>query len=222
LADVLDRLKQDAGEEDSKLARALREATETNPPDGIAKQMERAAQALKDGKPGEAKKDVETSAQQLQSLAHQLDAARRAHMQPQLEKYLAAERQAAQTNKALHEVSNESQKASAEKSLSDLRDQLDALKPGEGKLADAAAKLNEAATKPSAGWSLGSAGKTPRGFYNVPTDYETSVQAVIEALQTKIQELILKDALLDKDENVPPQYRKLVEQYYRVLSEDLR
>ena len=45
---------------------------------------------------------------------------------------------------------------------------------------------------------------------------------VIEVLQAKIQEVILKDALLDKDEAVPPQYKTLVEEYYRVLSEDLR
>jgi hypothetical protein len=48
------------------------------------------------------------------------------------------------------------------------------------------------------------------------------VNRAIVALQSKIQDLILKDALLDKDEAVPPKYRKLVEEYYRVLSEDLR
>ena len=31
----------------------------------------------------------------------------------------------------------------------------------------------------------------------------------------------LKDAFLDQDEPVPPQYQKQVETYYRVLSEDL-
>ena len=45
---------------------------------------------------------------------------------------------------------------------------------------------------------------------------------MVEVLQAKIQEVILRDALLDRDENVPPQYKALVEEYYRLLSEDLR
>ena len=55
-----------------------------------------------------------------------------------------------------------------------------------------------------------------------PKGYEVGVRLVLRALQAKIQEMILKDALLDKDEAVPPQYKKLVEEYYRVLSEDIR
>ena len=41
-------------------------------------------------------------------------------------------------------------------------------------------------------------------------------------LQTMIQEAILDRALLAPDENVPPGYEKMVEEYYRALSEDLR
>ncbi len=69
-------------------------------------------------------------------------------------------------------------------------------------------------------WNAG--GRTPRGNYKPPVLYVNGVNRAIVALQSKIQDLILKDALLDKDEAVPPKYRKLVEEYYRVLSEDLR
>ena len=44
----------------------------------------------------------------------------------------------------------------------------------------------------------------------------------MQALQAKIQDIILRDILLDKDEPVPPQYKALVEEYYRVLSDDAR
>jgi hypothetical protein len=44
----------------------------------------------------------------------------------------------------------------------------------------------------------------------------------VQALQVKIQDIILKDILLDKDEPVPPQFKALVEEYYRVLSDDAR
>ncbi len=55
-----------------------------------------------------------------------------------------------------------------------------------------------------------------------PQEYTEGVPKVVQVLQAKIQEVILKDALLDKDEAVPPRYKALVEEYYRLLSEDLR
>ena len=45
---------------------------------------------------------------------------------------------------------------------------------------------------------------------------------VVSEYQAKIQELVLKNVMMDRDEAVPPQYRALVEDYYRALSEDLR
>ena len=42
-----------------------------------------------------------------------------------------------------------------------------------------------------------------------------AVQRAIRDLQVRIQEIILKDAFLDQDEPVPPQYQKKVELYYR-------
>ena len=38
----------------------------------------------------------------------------------------------------------------------------------------------------------------------------------------RIQEAILASALMDSDDAVPAEYKPLVEEYYRVLSEDLR
>jgi hypothetical protein len=47
------------------------------------------------------------------------------------------------------------------------------------------------------------------------------LRAVNQALQAKIQEAILAGALQDSDQPVPPQYRELVEKYYKTLSDDL-
>ena len=38
----------------------------------------------------------------------------------------------------------------------------------------------------------------------------------------KIQEAILAGALQDADQPIPPEYKALVEKYYRALSDDLR
>ena len=49
-----------------------------------------------------------------------------------------------------------------------------------------------------------------------------ALRQVNKALQVKIQETILAGALLDPDGTVPPAYKKMVDEYYRRLSEDLR
>ena len=49
-----------------------------------------------------------------------------------------------------------------------------------------------------------------------------AVRDVARALQAKIQQMILDDALVDRDGAVPPGYEGKVADYFRVLSEDVR
>jgi hypothetical protein len=222
LADLLNRLREDATGTSPQLGEALRQAAEDAPPSAVADQMRRAADALQAGQADRALPDVDQSARMLGELAKQLDAARRALVEPQLAKLMAAEKQAASTQKALGSVHDERQKAAAEKKVSDLRDTMEALRPAEGKLAEAAAALAEAVHR-GGNWSRRhTPSKPPEGLYVPPVVYDDSVKKVVQALQVRIQEIILQDALLDRDEAVPPQYRMLVEEYYRLLAEDLR
>jgi hypothetical protein len=63
----------------------------------------------------------------------------------------------------------------------------------------------------------------PEGEY-IPDGirYVSGYNEISKVLQTKIQEAILAGALMDSDQPVPPEYRKLVDEYYRTLSDDLR
>jgi hypothetical protein len=221
LADLLTRNLADAAEMDSEFAQALREAADKNPPGAIADQMGRAAEALRAARSEQARREATDAANKLDALAQQLDSVRRALTQPQLEKLMAAEKQAAETQKALSSVNNEQNKAEVEKKMTDLRDTLDALQAGDDKLAGAAQALAQATRQGGNQWTS-SVGPTPRGRYRSPVIYGEAVTRTMQALQSRIQELILKDVLLDKDEAVPPQYKHYVEEYYRTLSEDLR
>jgi hypothetical protein len=226
LADLMNRLQGDAAEANKDLGRALKQANEDNPPSAIAEMMRQAANALREGKGDQAGRDVAEAAKKLDDLAQRLDVARRVFLQPELEKLMAAEKQAAETQKALHSVKNEQQKAEAEKKVTDLRDAMDKLGAGDTKLQEAAQALqnalNSERTNPGHGWAAPSRPHDRADLYVPPKNYDAGVIVAIKALQAKIQELILKDALLDKDEAVPPQYKKLVEEYYRILSEDVR
>jgi hypothetical protein len=223
LADLLQKLQPEADAANPQLGRDLRRATESNSPSAVAEQMRRAADALQDGKIDQAARDVIGSGRSLNELAQQLDAARRAAMQPQLEKLLAAEKQAADTKKAIDGVNNDRQKADAEKKIVELRDALNGLKNADGKLAEATDALDQAVRggNPSA-WQKREPHDPRLGAYVAPREYDDNVRRAIQALQAKIQDIIMKDILLDKDEPVPPQFKALVEEYYRVLSDDAR
>jgi DNA repair exonuclease SbcCD ATPase subunit len=223
VADLLKKLQPDAEAANAQLGRDLRQATEANSPSAAAEQMRRAADALQAGKIDQAARDVNGSGRSLNELAQQLDAARRAAVQPQLEKLLAAEKQAAETKKTLDGVNNDRQKTEAEKKVADLRDTLNGIKNADGKLAEATDALDQAIRggNPSA-WQKREPHDPRLGAYVPPHEYDDNIRRAIQALQAKIQDIILKDILLDKDEPVPPQYKALVEEYYRVLSDDAR
>ncbi len=108
--------------------------------------------------------------------------------------------------------------------MSDLAGAVDKLAPGEGPLRQAVDKLTSAITGAHTGVltrddkvELGQA-----GYFKPPVGYNDGLLAVTLALQAKIQEIILDSALAERDGPVPPRYKGLVEDYYRVLSQDLR
>lgn len=220
LADLLRRLQQDADEKNPDLGRQLREAAEANSPQDAAERMQRAAEALKAGKPGQARPDVDQSARTLEALGQQLAEARHGLAGPQLDKLMALEKQAAETQKALEGVNTAQQKAEADKKVTELREAIQAQQANDAKLSEAANQLSQG----GATWRRHDDVRpdSKYGMYVPPVTYEHAVPEIVKLLQGKIQEIILKDALLDKDEAVPPQYKKLVEEYYRILSEDLR
>src|SRR5262249_48789223 len=114
----------------------------------------------------------------------------------------------------------------AEKKVTELQEAMDKLAAGDAKLQEAAQALqnalNSQRSNPGHGWAAPSTPHDRADLYVPPKNYDAGIIVAIKALQAKIQERILKDALLDKDEAVPPQYKKLVEEYYRILSEDVR
>jgi hypothetical protein len=222
LADLLQKLQPDAEADNPQLGRDLRQAAEANSPSAAAEQMRRAADALQAGKLQQAARDVNGSGRTLQELAQQLDSARRTAQQPQLQKLLTAEKQAAETKKTLDSVNDDQQKAQAEKKVAELRDALDALKVPDAKIAEATGALDQAVRGNPSGWQRREPHDPRLGAYIPPREYDENVRRAIQALQAKIQDIILKDILLDKDEPVPPQFKALVEEYYRVLSDDAR
>ena len=224
LGDVLDRLRGDAAEEDRKLADMIDQATAANSPGEIERDLQTAPADSKPG-PEANPTGAMAAAGRLEALARDLEAARVAIARPELERYLAIEKQAAEVARALTAAADPSKRAEAEKRLADLTRAVGALEPAPGPLRQAAEALahtdqigsSDSVNQPDP------RSNGPRSGLNRPTTHSiNAVQALSRALQAKIQELILAESLVDRDGAVPPGYRELVEDYFRVLSEDQR
>jgi hypothetical protein len=222
LADLVKRLKEEAVEEDRTLAQAIGKASETNSPAEIEEAMRQAAASIASGEREKSAQEMAGASKQLDGLARDLETARRDFMQPKLQQLLAAEKEAAEVQKALESATDEARKAEAEKALADLAKAVNALKAGEGPLKAAAEGLSKVAQGgASSGWTL-QRGPLKTGLFVPPIGHTNAVREISKALQARIQELILIEALVDRDGPVPPGYKEKVEDYFRLLSEDLR
>ena len=109
--------------------------------------------------------------------------------------------------------------------MTDLAGVVDKLAPGDGPLRQAAEKLHDAIRSNHTGVlppSRQELAPAPAVIGPPSVGYNDSVAAVTLALQAKIQEIILDNELAERDGPVPPRYKEMVEDYYRVLSQDLR
>ena len=223
LADVLKQLRIAAAEEQPDLAETISQAVQSNPPLEVENSMRQNVAAIGAGRTADAARDAESSGQRLDALALDLESARRGAVQPQLERLLAAEKNAADVQQRLRSVRQSSQQAEAEKAISDLAQSLQKLAPGDGLIQEAADKLTSATQVGGAGWThADKIAPGQSGYFVPPVRYTGGVGDTILALQAKIQEIMLDNALVERNGPVPPQYKSLVDDYYRILSEDLR
>jgi hypothetical protein len=220
LADVLNRVRTDAADESRELNQALTKAALANSPGEAADQMDQAADGLRRGDREAAGEQAQAAAASLAALAQALEAAHRDLVHAQLDQFLAAEKQAAETQAALTSATNDGQRAEAEKQLGEVNEVMQALAPTGGKLTQAAKELAAAVQLGAGHWDDDD--RDPNGAYVPPQAYLNGLRRTIEALQATIQEIVLNEAQLDRDGAVPPEYREFVDEYYRVLSEDLR
>ena len=172
----------------------------------------------------EAAREARGLAEKIADLAQDLESARKAAAQPELERLLAAEKQAARLLDRLRSTGRPLQQAEAEKGMKDLAELVDRLAAGDGPLRRAAANLRSAIQSNHSGVLTDADGlQHGAGGLRSPTaGYNDGVGTVMLALQTKIQEIMFDSELADRDGPVPMRYKEMVEDYYRVLSMDLR
>lgn len=226
LGELLRRLATDAQGENRQVGDAVTRAAKANSPDDLAERLDQAAEQYSGQQPRQAAESAQDAANIAKGLASDLDRAYRNLVQSNLEELLALEREAAKAQQALSSVRKPSQQGEVEQQLGELAGQAQSLTNASPKVQQAAASLADALATRGPGWSNPDAPNSdqqlPPGVYYPPRHWAQSLQKMLQELQSDIQQQILEQALVDRNGPVPSAYKELVEEYYRVLSEDLR
>jgi hypothetical protein len=224
VGELMDRLRDEASALEAQLARTISETAQSNPAQEIEKTMLQSAREAEAGNTRAARQSAQDATRKLDQLARDLESARQRLVQPQLDRFRAQEKLAARVQDQMRAVRSGAQQAQAERAMSELARSLESLAPSHVSLREASERLNQVlAPGANRSWRKdGAQGPQVSGFFIPSADYAEAMQQVVQALQAKIQQLVLDQALMERDEAVPPRYKSLVEDYYRVLSQDLR
>ena len=162
-------------------------------------------------------------ADRLRALAHELDAIHGSIVAPQLTQLLALEQQAAQLRERLVRLSSDAEitqwHLDTQRRCSRWSRQVPgAVRPTS--LRQTMADAGWGASRPGWGWELSSRDALNDVEYIAPPAYLDNLTGVIEVVQRKARELLLRDLLAVGEEAIPPQYEKLVDRYFEVLSRE--
>jgi hypothetical protein len=224
LDELMRQLAAEALDQPAEMRRMIQDASEANPTGEIVELMRAAAADFEADRNRQAAESAQLASQSLRRLAEDLREIRQRYTQPDIERLLAAEQQAADLLQKVASGQNAGARALAGSQLDELQRALDPLSAGDRRLARALDDLRDGTHRPGANVErvadVESSAEARLGHSDrVLAD---GLRQVTEVLQTMIQEAILDRALMDPDEGVPPGYEKMVDEYYRALSEDLR
>lgn len=217
LRDWLDALAAELRKEQPGVARRLDALGERFDVRRLADDIRRAGKAATQGDAKRAAQlDGETAAR-LEGLAEDIDREKRRFVQGLLERLIAAEEQASGLNDDLAKA-GAGTSGGIQSRLQELSDEL--LTFDDARLAELVERLHARSGDRSVSRSGGGAPPYPGG--GLGDRAGESMLPIVTRLQELIAEVIRHEVLLGRDERVPDRYRRLVEQYFKALSDDLR
>ena len=191
--------------------------------DDLVRRMQEIGQRLRERELVGIQAETREVADQLQVLAHELDAIHGSIVAPQLTQLLALEQQTAQLRERLARLSSDAEITQWHLDAQTLMLTLEAAGAGSSaaeSLRQTMADAGWGTSRPGWGWELASRDELNEDFYIAPPAYHDNLTGMIEVVQRKARELLLRDLMAVGDEAVPPQYEKLVERYFEVLSHE--
>jgi hypothetical protein len=222
LQDLLDAAARDA-DADGDVAAKITAAREQARLGALIQQMDSLQQRPRGQQLAEFQAEAREHADRLELLAQQLDALHGTILAPRLTELIALEKRAAALRDRLERLASD---AEISQWHLDAQQQLQALEKADsgGAAVDA---LRQAMS--DAGWGTSRTGWTwarvlnPVGghyYFVAPGVYRDNLTRLAENLQREARELLLRDLMAAGQEAVPPQYEKLVDRYFEVLSQE--
>jgi hypothetical protein len=191
-------------------AERIRELLEENSATRVVERAERIGELYLGGQRPAARREAVELARNLEVLARQLDVLHRGIVAPELAALVEFDKRVAELSAKLKTLTTDAEIAEWHRLAAALI--RDLKKAG---LTQAASGLDDGIEDGGWNWGVGD-----HHFRIAPGGYTTALSSVSVILQNKIQDLILKDIVSDRDEATPPEFKELVDRYYEVLSKE--
>ncbi|QDV42892.1 hypothetical protein Enr13x_27430 [Stieleria neptunia] len=203
LADLTDQLLAESTDQEWQVQDALAKTLAEHPPQRSAAAIKAAAMKMATGRRqfDAASADGMRASESLKRLAAGLHRVQQAMGPAQLETLTQAEQRAASLLKELRRANSKAQQTIAAAETNRFAQSLAPMAANDAELAKAIEALPELAT--------------------APTSLVEGLRAIDEVLQRRIQEAVLSGVIQQATGPVPPEYVDMVDDYYRVLSEDV-
>lgn len=222
LQDVLDALARDPeaeGELVSKIA-IVRERAGLG---GIVGQMEAIQRRLRDQESAGVQRDAREVADRLDAMAHELDGLHGEVIAPRLNELIALEKQAAELLERLAKLTSDSEISQWHLDAQGLIQALEKADVDGAAVEALREAMNDAGwgkTRPNWQWDYVANDVLGGYHYTAPGAYHLNLTTIVEDIQEEARELLLRDLMASSEEAVPPQYEKLVDRYFEVLSHE--
>jgi uncharacterized protein Yka (UPF0111/DUF47 family) len=219
LEDILKAISRSNEPADREAVRQVQDLMQQGKIGETVKQLEGQAPGVRAGKLREVSEAARDIADRFEGTSQKLESLHRSIVAPRIAELMELEREAVELQEKLERLETQGQITGWHRSAEELLEELEKM----GIAEESREKLVEAMR--DAGWRDDRVGGNwdwtlRSGRYGAPLVYHRTVRNVVGDLHSIIQELILGDLRGSGDENTPPQYERLVERYYQVLSSD--
>jgi hypothetical protein len=208
-------LKDASGRAEGKSAEQIRELLTETDATQIVEHIERLGEVYLEGKKPEAKRQAGELSHMLEVVARQLDVLHQAIVAPELAALVEFDKRITEIADGLKNLTTDTDISEWHRLAGDLIHDLE--KAG---LTDAAAALTGALE--DGGWRTAGGHwrwtADVRGHRHAPAGYTGALKSVTIKIHDKIQGLILRDMAAARDEQTPPEFKEMVDRYYKVLS----
>lgn len=219
LEDILKSIARSTEPGDQEAVRQVQELMNEGKINEAVKRLEALAPALRAGRGRDASLEARDVADRFEITAQKLETLHRSIVAPRIAELMRVEREAADLKDKLDRLEAQGQITEWHREAEEMLAELEKIDVAEEARAELVEGMHEAGWNSDqlrGNWNWALRG----GRYGAPIVYHRSIDGIVEDLHALIQELILGDLRDSADESTPPQYERLVDRYYQVLSSE--